>query len=202
MRSRTSRGVPEWSGGEELYIGSRVSATGRVSGVTGIVPDHRMGPGGPPGGTTHPGGPHGLKWGGEPAHSGLVRPLGPPPAPRVGNPRVGGAPLDLGGKFPPLGRRPPIDGFLAGAPTWGAYIKGGGRGSRTLDSWRLPLPCYTSPSRSITAKPCCGDALHPPPRRRAAGSSSTSPSPLLDQEGGDVTLTVRVLNAEVPSVRR
>ena len=28
-----------------------------------------------------------------------------------------------------------------------------------------------------------------------------SPSPLLDQEGGDVTLTVRVLNAEVPSVR-
>ena len=30
----------------------------------------------------------------------------------------------------------------------------------------------------------------------------TYPSPLLDQEGGDVTLTVRVLNAEVPSVRR
>ena len=33
-------------------------------------------------------------------------------------------------------------------------------------------------------------------------SSSTSPSPLLDQEEGDITLTVRVLNAEVPSVRR
>ena len=30
-------------------------------------------------------------------------------------------------------------------------------------------------------------------------SSSTSPSPLLDQEGGDITLTVLVLNAEVPS---
>ena len=44
--------------------------------------------------------------------------------------------------------------------------------------------------------------LHPPPRRRAAGSSSTSPSPLLDQEGGDVFPTVRVLNGEVPSVRR
>ena len=43
--------------------------------------------------------------------------------------------------------------------------------------------------------------LHPPPRRRAAGSSSTSPSPLLDQVGGDVFPTVRVLNAEVPSVR-
>ena len=41
----------------------------------------------------------------------------------------------------------------------------------------------------------------PPPRRRAAGSPSTSPSPLLDQEG-EVFPTVRVLNAEVSSVRR
>ena len=32
-------------------------------------------------------------------------------------------------------------------------------------------------------------------------SSSTSPSPLLDQEGGDVARTVRVLNAEVLSVQ-
>ena len=32
-------------------------------------------------------------------------------------------------------------------------------------------------------------------------SSSTSPSPLLDQEGGDVVRTVRVLNAEVLSVQ-
>ena len=32
-------------------------------------------------------------------------------------------------------------------------------------------------------------------------SSSTSPSSLLDQDGGDVTLTVHVLNAEVLSVR-
>ena len=32
-------------------------------------------------------------------------------------------------------------------------------------------------------------------------SSSTSPSPLLDQEGGDVVHTVRVLNAEVLSVQ-
>ena len=38
MRSQTSRGVPEWPGGEELYIGSAVSAIGRVSRVTGIVP--------------------------------------------------------------------------------------------------------------------------------------------------------------------
>ena len=32
-------------------------------------------------------------------------------------------------------------------------------------------------------------------------SSSTSTSPLLDQEGGDVVRTVRVLNAEVLSVQ-
>ena len=32
-------------------------------------------------------------------------------------------------------------------------------------------------------------------------SSSISPSPLLDQEGGDVIRSVRVLKAEVPSVR-
>ena len=32
-------------------------------------------------------------------------------------------------------------------------------------------------------------------------SSSTSPSPLLDQEGGDVSRPVRVLNAEVLSVQ-
>ena len=38
MRSRTSRGVPEWSGGEELYMGSAVSAIGRVPGVNSIVP--------------------------------------------------------------------------------------------------------------------------------------------------------------------
>ena len=74
MRSRTSRGVLEWSGGEELYIGSQVSATGKVSGVTGIVP-------GPPEGSRGS-----TRWGHlsrrapwaeverEPAPGGLVRP--------------------------------------------------------------------------------------------------------------------------------
>src|SRR4051812_6039686 len=38
MRSRTSRGVPEWSGGKELYIGSAVLANGTSFGVIGIVP--------------------------------------------------------------------------------------------------------------------------------------------------------------------
>ena len=37
MRSRTSRGVPEWSGGKDLYMGSPVLVTGKVSGVIGNV---------------------------------------------------------------------------------------------------------------------------------------------------------------------
>ena len=68
-----------------------------------------------------------------------------------------------------------------------------------------PSPLVTPLSLSLSLE--LGEALPispmlPPPSRRVAGSPSTSPSPLLDQEGGDVTLTVRVLNAEVPSVRR
>ena len=37
MRSRTSRGVPEWSGGKDLYMGSPVSGIGTSFGVIGIV---------------------------------------------------------------------------------------------------------------------------------------------------------------------
>ena len=79
MRSRTSRGVPEWSGGEELYIGSQVSAIEKVLGVTGIVP-------GPPEGSRGSTGWGHLSWrapwaevGRYPAQSGLGRhfPLGP-----------------------------------------------------------------------------------------------------------------------------
>ena len=38
MRSRTSRGVPEWSGGKDLYIGSPILVAGKVSHFIGIVP--------------------------------------------------------------------------------------------------------------------------------------------------------------------
>ena len=69
--------------------------------------DHRKGPGGPPGGDTYPGGPHGLKWEGNQPLVGWCSPLGPPPAPRVRNPRGGGATLALGGKAPPLAAAPP-----------------------------------------------------------------------------------------------
>jgi len=103
MISWTSQGVPELSEGEELYIGSLVSAIGKVLGSPVLYRDHRMGPGGPPGGATHPGGPHGLKWGGEPAHSGLVRPppLGPPMRLGLGTLGEGAPPLALGGTPPP-----------------------------------------------------------------------------------------------------
>ena len=39
--------------------------------------DHRKGPGGPPGGATYPGGPHGLKWEGNQPLVGWCAPLGP-----------------------------------------------------------------------------------------------------------------------------
>ena len=73
MRSRTSRGVPEWSGGKDLYMGSPVLATGRVSGVTGNVPGPPEGSGGPPGGATNPGGLRGPSVGRDQPLGGLVR---------------------------------------------------------------------------------------------------------------------------------
>ena len=38
--------------------------------------DHRKGPGGPPGGATNPGGPHGLKWEGNQPLVGWCAPMG------------------------------------------------------------------------------------------------------------------------------
>ena len=37
MRSRTSRGVLEWSGGKDLYMGSCHTVAGKVRGHVGIV---------------------------------------------------------------------------------------------------------------------------------------------------------------------
>ena len=190
MRSRTSRGVPEWSGGEELYIGSQVSATGKVSGVTGIVPGPPEGSRGTTGWATCPGGPRGLKVeGNQPLVGWGAPPWASPHAPRVGNPR-GGVPPCLGGQgnpFPPLWPPPPLRSHLLGLahPPRGLYKGGGGRAARTALGASL-LPCNTSLSLAEARRSPAGDPLHPPPRRRAAGSPSTSPSPLLDQEGGDI----------------
>ena len=127
MRSRTSRGVPEWSGGKDLYMGSPVSGIGTSLGVIGIVP-------GPPEGSRGSTGWGHLSrrapWaevGREPALSGLGRPPWASPL-RLGLETLGwgGAPLDLGGKLPPW-PPPHLDGTWPAPPSQGAYIKGGGR---------------------------------------------------------------------------
>ena len=65
-------------------------------------------------------------------------------------------------------------------------IYSGGRAATSTALGASLLPCNTSLSLAEARRSPAGDPLHPPPRRRAAGSPSTSPSPLLDQEGGDV----------------
>ena len=125
-----------------------------------------------------------------------------PPAPRVGNPRGGGAPHLAWGASHPLGRRPPLEigSPRAGAPQ-GPYIKRGEGGQ--------PHPKSLAPSSpSATPLPLVelGEALPrspllPPPRRRAAGSPSTSPSPCWIKKEETSSPTVHVLNTEVPSVR-
>ena len=94
MRSRTSRGASEWSGGKDLYMGSPVLVTGKVSGFIGNVPGP---PGGSRGSTKWGHQPRRAAWamcGREPALGGLVRPpQGAQGAGRVGkgaNPRADG----------------------------------------------------------------------------------------------------------------
>ena len=202
MRSRTSRGVPEWSGGEDLYMGIRHTVTGNIRGYTGIVP-------GPPegfrGSTERVHLPRRALWavgGREPALSGLAHPpWASPHAPRVETLGVG-APPRLGGQATPLGRRPPrrLD-LLGPAPPGCLYIVGGERAAAPQPL--APLPPIASPT------PPAGS------RRSPAAfpvASTTTPSccwisvnlssPLAGPRKRRRRCTVRVLNAEVPSVRR
>ena len=74
MRSRTSRGVPEWSGGKDLYMGSLILVAGKVSHFIGIVPGVPKGVRGSTGwGHLSRRAPW-AEVGGEPSPSGLVRP--------------------------------------------------------------------------------------------------------------------------------
>src|SRR5215216_6696003 len=150
MRPRTSRGVPEWSGGEDLYMGSPVSVAGTISGVIGIVP-------GPPEGVRgSTGWGHLLRWtkwaeqGREPALSGLVRPPKGPKAPRAPNPRGGSfPPPNLGGKLP-LGAPPPSRLDLEGpAPSPLHLINRGGVGGQQHHILGAALPLSNTPSSSI-----------------------------------------------------
>src|SRR3954471_5704539 len=142
MRSRTSREVPEWSGGEDLYMGSCHTDTGKFRGHIGIVP-------GPPEkfrGSTLRGQPSWrASWatrGREPAPGGLGAPpsLGPMRLGLGGNPS-GGAPLAWGASPPPLAAAPPGDPSPGlRPPPLGAYIKGGEGGQ--------PYPCCIGASLS------------------------------------------------------
>ena len=107
MRSQTSRGVPKWSGGEDLYMGSHHTVTGNIRGYTGIVP-------GPPEGFRGSTGrvhlPRRALWavgGREPAPKWAGRhfPLGPMRLGLGGNPK-GGAPLAWGASPSPLAAAP------------------------------------------------------------------------------------------------
>ena len=151
MRSRTSRGVPEWSGGEDLYMGSHHMVTGSIRGFAGIVP-------GPPKGFRGSTGrvhlPRRALWavgGREPAPKWAGHQ--PPPrahAPRVGGNPGGGAPLDLGGKPPSLAAAPPTRWDLRGpAPLSLAPIYSGGVGGQPHVFPGAALPPHTPP--------------HPPP---------------------------------------
>ena len=166
--------------------------------------DHRKGPGGPPGGATCPGGPHGLKSGGEPATGGLVRPPWASPAPRVGNPGGGGAPHLAWGASHPLGRPPPLRWDLqgAGAPPRTPINSGGKGGQQYPSPWRLPLPPVTPlppacawrspagiPATSTTTPSCCWISIN-------------LSFPLAGSRRRRRRCSVRVLNAEVPSFRR
>ena len=163
MRSRTSRGVSKWSRGKELYIGSVVSAIGKVSGSPGIVP-------GPPEGSRGSIGWGHLSrrapWaevGGEPAPGGLVRPPCPPLRLRLGTLGEGAPPLALGGKAPPW---PP--------PPLGTLYKEGEGGQPHHSPWRLPLPPVTPLTLAELGEALPRSPLLPPPRRRAAGVGNRS----------------------------
>ena len=111
---------------------------------------------------------------------------------------MGAPPTWLAGEATPW-LPPPLAIHLLGAPQ-GPYIKRGEGGQPHPSPWRLPLPPVTPLPLAELGEALPRSPLLPPPRRRAARSPSTSPSPLLDQVGGDVFPTVRVLNVEVPSV--
>ena len=157
MRSRTSRGVPEWSGGKDLYTGSPVSGIGTSFGVIGIVL-------GPPKGVRGSTGwvhqPRGATW----AVRGAPWPIwakGTSPkrpmrqeirerkSPKRGR-HLRGA---LGGKDSPLAA-PFLGGRAKAAPplSLGPIYSGGKGGQQDLSLGRLPPPLqHLSLSRRSSA---------------------------------------------------
>ena len=208
MRSRMLRGVPEWSGGEDLYMGSCHTDTRKFRGHIGIVP-------GPPEGFRGSTGRGHLcrrdSWavvGREPALGGLgASPLGPMRL-GLGGGTLKGAPPCLGGQAP-FPWPPPLPwrkGQGCASPLSPAPIYSGGEGGHPyLSPWRLPPSRDTSSSpvgawRSPAGLPCSSTTTTPLCCCWME-SSSTSPSVLAGSRHGRRHRAVRVLNAEVPSVR-
>ena len=142
MRSRTSRGVPEWSGGKDLYMGSPVLVTEKVSGAIGNVPGPPEGFGGPPGGATSPGGLHGPSVGGDQPQVGWCAPHQGPRRLGFGGTLKGAPPLPWGARQPPWPPPPPQIGSEGAVPPLPCpYIKRGEGGLRTQASGgSLSLP--------------------------------------------------------------
>ena len=143
MRSRTSRGVPEWSGGKDLYMGSPVLVARKVLGFIGNVP-------GPPGGSRGS-----TRWGHRPQRAAWAKcgrgPAHAPPTRGPGRRKGGkGETLGLDGPKAHLVGRPPLFPPLAAPkPHLGlAAPLGGG----TLDGW--PRSCNASASQSTMVCRC------------------------------------------------
>ena len=150
--SRKSRAFPEWSRGKELYMGSRVSVIGKVSGFTGIVPGPLEGSRGSTGwGHLSRRAPW-AEVGGEPAPGGLVRPpMGLPLRLGLGTLGEGAPPFALGGTPPPLVAAPLGRSHFQGRrPPQGPYINRGVGGQPNPDIWRLPTPLSTPPPPVVT----------------------------------------------------
>ena len=210
MRSRTSRGVPEWSGGKDLYMESCCSGSGKSSGFFCIVPGSFQKVPEDSGGvwrsrkcsTTS----NTAAWAvrGRPSLNGPGAPAPQGPCAWEGkNPKGGGLHLTweallplLPPPKPHLGLAAPLEGETldGGAALPLPYIYWGFWGCPRHENVSLSAQPYPSPSSSSPA--VLGEALRdchappsPPRRRAAAGWSLPQPLPLslLDQGVGDVT---------------
>ena len=212
--------VTRSSGGKDLYMGSPVLVTGKVSGAIGNVP-------GPPGGSRGS-----TRWGHRPQRAAWAK-CGKGPAPRwAGAPptrgpgrRKGGKGETLGSDGPkahlvvrlplsPLGR--PLDGSKAGRTPWGGNPRWGRRPSpspiysggfgaardRSLSlSLGAALPLSLLVSRSAWRSPAGvprSSITTMPLCCCWTESSPTSPSLLAGSRRGRRHRAARVLNAEAP----
>src|SRR4051812_30070253 len=213
MISRTWRGAPKWSEGEDRYIGRRVLESRIVLGVPGDDQRVRKGFRRPRQALG------GLMGQGERAHQ-PTKGLSAPPNPISRNQRGGGAtpraaaPPGLGGKFPrgwgrpnpsrvsPVAAAPPLGNPRAPPPPpLPLYIVREREGSRTL-----PLAQPSPSSNTSSSSVVLGEALpenHELHHHHAVVLSEFSlnfSSPLAGSRRRRPR-AVRVLNAEVSSVR-